>query len=175
MRTWVSEASTLPLHHRSRYSCDKLLLDLLTGCSRLFPLKWWMTQKPETLLKYVYQLLLFNNFLEPYWHFHWRVFWCSLLRYRDGFIESSQSHTSEFHRALPALHKSFTADLLIGTSAHILCECEALAALRCRHLGSFFLEPEDIKSLGLGAIWCFSKAAGLPWYDVGHKRPIYKA
>jgi hypothetical protein len=48
------------------------------------------------------------------------------------------------------------------TSAHILCECEALAALRCRYLGSFFLEPEDIKSLSLGAIWSFSKAAGLP-------------
>jgi hypothetical protein len=48
------------------------------------------------------------------------------------------------------------------TSAHILCECEALAALRCRYLGSFFLEPEDITSLSLGAIWSFSKAAGLP-------------
>jgi hypothetical protein len=52
------------------------------------------------------------------------------------------------------------------SSAHILCECEALAALRCRYLGSFFLEPEDIKSLSLGAIWSFSKAAGLPWYDM---------
>jgi hypothetical protein len=164
------------------YSCNKLLLDLLTGCARLFPLKWWMSQKSETLLKCVYQLLLFNNFLEPYWHVHWRVFWCSLesllmfigesfdvhwrvfwcslesllmfigesfdvhwrvfwcslesllmfigesfdvrwrvfwcslLRYRDGFIESSQSHTSEFHSALPALHKSFKAVLLIGKS-----------------------------------------------------------
>jgi len=32
------------------------------------------------------------------------------------------------------------------TSAHILCECEALASLRHTHLGSFFLEPEDINS-----------------------------
>jgi len=48
------------------------------------------------------------------------------------------------------------------TSAHILCECEALAALRHRYLGSFFLEPEDVKSIGLGAIWSFSRAAGLP-------------
>ena len=46
------------------------------------------------------------------------------------------------------------------TSAHILCECEALA-LRAS-LGSFFLEPEDIRSLGLGAIWNYSKVAGLP-------------
>ena len=36
------------------------------------------------------------------------------------------------------------------TSAHILCECEALASLRHAHLGSSFLEPEDIKSIGLG-------------------------
>jgi len=48
------------------------------------------------------------------------------------------------------------------TSAHILCECEAFASLRHAHLGSFFLEPEDIKSINLGAIWSFSKATGLP-------------
>jgi hypothetical protein len=48
------------------------------------------------------------------------------------------------------------------TSAHILCRCEALASIRHAHLGSFCLEPEDINSQNLGAIWCFSKAAGLP-------------
>ena len=47
-------------------------------------------------------------------------------------------------------------------SAHMLCECEALASLRQAYLGSFFLEPEDIRRLGLGAIWSYSKAAGLP-------------
>jgi len=36
------------------------------------------------------------------------------------------------------------------TSAHILCECETLASLRHVYLGSFFLEPEDIKSISLG-------------------------
>jgi len=36
------------------------------------------------------------------------------------------------------------------TSAHILCECEALASLRHAHLGSFFLEAEDINSISLG-------------------------
>jgi len=46
-------------------------------------------------------------------------------------------------------------------SAHTLCEYEALASLRHAHLGSFFLEPEDIRSLGLGAIWNYSKVAGL--------------
>jgi hypothetical protein len=31
------------------------------------------------------------------------------------------------------------------TSVHILCECEALASLRHAYLGSFFLNPEDIR------------------------------
>jgi len=48
------------------------------------------------------------------------------------------------------------------TSAHILCECEALALLRHAYLSSFFLETEDIKSISLGAMWNFSKATGLP-------------
>jgi len=48
------------------------------------------------------------------------------------------------------------------TSAHILCECEALASLRHAYLGSFFLEPKDIQSISLGAIRNFSKATGLP-------------
>jgi hypothetical protein len=30
------------------------------------------------------------------------------------------------------------------------------------HLGSFCLEPEDIKSIRLGAIWNFCKVTGLP-------------
>jgi hypothetical protein len=35
------------------------------------------------------------------------------------------------------------------TSAHIVCECEALTSLRHVHLGSFFLDPEDINNLTL--------------------------
>ena len=48
------------------------------------------------------------------------------------------------------------------TWAHILCECEALASLRHVHQGSFFLEPENIRRIGLGAIWTYSRATGLP-------------
>jgi hypothetical protein len=48
------------------------------------------------------------------------------------------------------------------TSAHILCDCEALASLRNVHLDSFFLEPDDIDSISVGAIWNFSKGTGLP-------------
>jgi hypothetical protein len=47
------------------------------------------------------------------------------------------------------------------TSVHILCECEALASIRHAYLGSFFLDPEDIRELGMGAIWDFAKGTGL--------------
>ena len=47
------------------------------------------------------------------------------------------------------------------TSAHMLCKCEALASHRHVYLGSI-LEPQDIKSISLGAILNFSKATGLP-------------
>jgi hypothetical protein len=57
-------------------------------------------------------------------------------------------------------------------SAYILFECETLFSLRHVHLGSFILEPEDIKSINLGAIWNFSKVTGLPWFDMGHKGPV---
>jgi len=48
------------------------------------------------------------------------------------------------------------------TSVHTLCKCEALASLTHTYLGSFSLDPEDIANLSLGAIWNFSKGAGLP-------------
>jgi len=47
------------------------------------------------------------------------------------------------------------------TSVHILGECKALASLRHRYLGSFFLDPEDIRMLGVEAIWSFAKGTGL--------------
>ena len=59
------------------------------------------------------------------------------------------------------------------TSDHILCECEALASLRYAYLGSFFLEPEDIKSISLGGIWNFNKVTGRPLFDMGHKGLVY--
>jgi hypothetical protein len=46
------------------------------------------------------------------------------------------------------------------------CWCEALASLMHSHLGSF-LQPEDIISMSLGAIWSFSEAEWL----MGHKEP----
>ena len=38
------------------------------------------------------------------------------------------------------------------TSAQVLCECEAWATLTITYLDSFFLEPEDVRSLSLGKI-----------------------
>jgi len=55
------------------------------------------------------------------------------------------------------------------TSAHILCECEALASLRPSYLGSFILDPEDIKIIILEVIWNFSKVTRLLRIDMGHK------
>jgi hypothetical protein len=46
------------------------------------------------------------------------------------------------------------------TSVHILCEFEALASLRHAYLGSSFLDPEDIRELGMRAIWNFAKGTG---------------
>jgi len=35
-------------------------------------------------------------------------------------------------------------------SAHVLCECEAMSSLGRTSLGSFFLDPDDFRSLSLG-------------------------
>ena len=58
------------------------------------------------------------------------------------------------------------------TSAHILCECEALASLKHVFLGSFSLDPEDIKSWSLGAIYgTLVKEQGCPeLLDYGAQR-----
>jgi hypothetical protein len=47
------------------------------------------------------------------------------------------------------------------TSVHLLCACEALASLRHSYLGSFFLEPGDIRKLNTEAIWKFARGTGL--------------
>jgi hypothetical protein len=35
------------------------------------------------------------------------------------------------------------------TSVYVLCKCEALASLKYTYLGSFFLDPEDIRVPGV--------------------------
>ena len=58
----------------------------------------------------------------------------------------------------PACRKCGTEE---ETSAHVLCDCEALASLRNQYLGTFFLDPEDIRVLEVGAIWNFIKGTGV--------------
>jgi len=48
------------------------------------------------------------------------------------------------------------------TSPHILCDCEVFASLGHAYLDSFFLEPEDIQGVSVGAIWNLSQVTGLP-------------
>jgi len=45
------------------------------------------------------------------------------------------------------------------------------------YVGSFSLDPEDIKSLGMGAVWIFSKGTGAPELisDYGAQWPFYRA
>jgi hypothetical protein len=55
---------------------------------------------------------------------------------------------------------------MIFISEHVLCECAAWT------LGSFFLDPEEVRSLSLRAMWNFSKETELPWLGhqiMGHK------
>jgi hypothetical protein len=45
----------------------------------------------------------------------------------------------------------------LGRKPQPLClhECEALVTLRHICLGSFFMDPKDIRGLNLGAVWNF--------------------
>jgi len=62
------------------------------------------------------------------------------------------------------------------TSVHILCECEALASLRYTHLGSFVLDPEDVRKLGMGASGTLLKEQGSfnLVQNMGHKGPFLR-
>jgi hypothetical protein len=62
------------------------------------------------------------------------------------------------------------------TSVHVLCECEALTSLRYTYQGSFFLVPDDIRVLVMGAIWNFAKGTGFYSLveNMGHKGPVLK-
>jgi len=46
------------------------------------------------------------------------------------------------------------------TSIHVFCECDALAFHSDAYVGSFFLDPEDVKSIGLGPSETLAKEKG---------------
>jgi hypothetical protein len=54
-------------------------------------------------------------------------------------------------------------------SVHVLCACEAVALLRHSYLGSFLLDPEDIRKLNIQAIWKFTKGTRL--LSFSNRRP----
>jgi hypothetical protein len=46
------------------------------------------------------------------------------------------------------------------TASDVLCDCEALAALRFRHLGHHFMKPGDFKDISVSRILHFVHSAG---------------
>jgi len=63
-------------------------------------------------------------------------------------------------------------------SAHIPCECKALASLIYTYLGSFFSDPEDIKSLKSGGHLELEQRnrAPLTWYQItGHEGSVLRS
>jgi hypothetical protein len=47
------------------------------------------------------------------------------------------------------------------SGTHVLCDCEALAHLRFRHLGQFFMEPGDFYGVPMGRVLHFIRSVGL--------------
>jgi hypothetical protein len=48
-----------------------------------------------------------------------------------------------------------------GSVTHILCDCEAIAHLRFRHLGQFFMEPSDFYDAPIFKVLHFIRSVGL--------------
>jgi hypothetical protein len=46
-------------------------------------------------------------------------------------------------------------------ATHILCDCEALANLRFRHLGQFFMDPGDYYGAPINKVLHFIRNVGL--------------
>jgi hypothetical protein len=44
---------------------------------------------------------------------------------------------------------------------HVLCDCEAIAYLRFRHLGQFFMEPSDFYDAPIFKVLHFIRSVGL--------------
>jgi hypothetical protein len=51
--------------------------------------------------------------------------------------------------------------VITETVSHILCKCVALAELRFRRLGKYFMEPSDYNDISLCKILYFVRRTGL--------------
>jgi hypothetical protein len=47
------------------------------------------------------------------------------------------------------------------SATHILCDCKAIAYLRFRHLGQFFMEPSDYYDVPINRVLHFIRSVGL--------------
>jgi hypothetical protein len=47
------------------------------------------------------------------------------------------------------------------TASHVLCDCEALATLRFRHLGHHFMKAGDFEDISVSKMLNFVQGAGL--------------
>jgi hypothetical protein len=47
------------------------------------------------------------------------------------------------------------------SATHILCDCEAVAHIRFRHLGQFFKEPSDYYDAHIDKVLLFIRGVGL--------------
>jgi hypothetical protein len=48
-----------------------------------------------------------------------------------------------------------------NSATHVLCDCKAIAYLRFRHLGQFFMEPSDYCDTSVNKVLYFIKSVGL--------------
>jgi hypothetical protein len=46
-------------------------------------------------------------------------------------------------------------------ASHILCDCEALATLKYRHLDQYFMKPDDFEGISVSKILHFTQSVGL--------------
>jgi len=59
------------------------------------------------------------------------------------------------------------------TSAHVLCECEALALLTHAFWVPFSWTQRTLKSLNVGTIWNCRNKSPVTWHQImGHNRPV---
>jgi hypothetical protein len=47
------------------------------------------------------------------------------------------------------------------SATHVLCDCEALAHLRFRHLGQYFMKLSDLYDAPIGKVLHFIRSVGL--------------
>jgi hypothetical protein len=90
--------------------------------------------------------------------------WCPLTGYSPGLLLVSLLDTVRRHFYINGADRQSICWRCGSedTSAHILFACQALATLTHTYLVSLFFDPEDVRSLSLGAIWYFIRGAKLP-------------